>query len=34
LDYQPAARVRKAAADLEKLGFGAIWFPESIGRER
>jgi probable F420-dependent oxidoreductase len=33
LDYQPAARARKAAADLEKLGFGAIWFPESVGRE-
>jgi probable F420-dependent oxidoreductase len=32
-DYQPAEKVRKAAADLERLGFGAIWFPESIGRE-
>jgi probable F420-dependent oxidoreductase len=33
LDYQPGAKARKAAADLEKLGFGAIWFPESVGRE-
>ena len=32
-DYQPAAKVREAAADLEQLGFGAIWFPESVGRE-
>ena len=32
-DFQPAAKLRKAAADLEKLGFGAIWFPESVGRE-
>jgi alkanesulfonate monooxygenase SsuD/methylene tetrahydromethanopterin reductase-like flavin-dependent oxidoreductase (luciferase family) len=32
-DFQPAARARKAAADLEKLGFGAVWFPESVGRE-
>src|SRR5215467_2834043 len=33
LDYQPAAKVREAAAELEQLGFGAIWFPESVGRE-
>jgi probable F420-dependent oxidoreductase len=32
-EYQPAARVREAAAELEQLGFGAIWFPESVGRE-
>src|SRR5207237_1688940 len=32
-DYQPAARAQEAAAELEKLGFGAIWFPESVGRE-
>jgi len=29
-DYQPAAKVREAAADLEELGFGAIWFPETM----
>ncbi|MBI3001626.1 MAG: LLM class F420-dependent oxidoreductase, partial [Deltaproteobacteria bacterium] len=28
-DYQPAAKAREAAAELEQLGFGAIWFPES-----
>jgi probable F420-dependent oxidoreductase len=33
LDYQPAAKAREAAAELEQLGFGAIWFPESTGRE-
>jgi probable F420-dependent oxidoreductase len=32
-DYQPAAKVREAAAELDQLGFGAIWFPESVGRE-
>jgi probable F420-dependent oxidoreductase len=33
LDYQPAAKAKEAAAELEQLGFGAIWFPESVGRE-
>jgi len=33
LDYQPAAKTSEAAAELEQLGFGAIWFPESVGRE-
>src|SRR6266404_4457531 len=33
LDYQPAAKAREAAAELEQLGFGAIWFPEGVGRE-
>jgi probable F420-dependent oxidoreductase len=32
-DYQPAAKAQEAAAELEQLGFGAIWFPESTGRE-
>jgi probable F420-dependent oxidoreductase len=32
-DFQPAAKLREAAAELEHLGFGAIWFPESVGRE-
>ena len=32
-DYQPADKAREAAAELEQLGFGAIWFPESVGRE-
>ncbi|HEY6382563.1 MAG TPA: hypothetical protein VIY07_12260, partial [Pseudolabrys sp.] len=33
LDYQPAAKAREAAVEFEQLGFGAIWFPESVGRE-
>jgi probable F420-dependent oxidoreductase len=33
LDYQPAAKAKEAAPELEQLGFGAIWFPESVGRE-
>ena len=32
-DYQPATKAQEAAAELEQLGFGAIWFPESVGRE-
>jgi probable F420-dependent oxidoreductase len=32
-DFQPAAKVQEAAAALEDLGFGAVWFPESVGRE-
>ena len=32
-DYQPAAKAQEAALELEQLGFGAIWFPESVGRE-
>jgi probable F420-dependent oxidoreductase len=33
LDYQPAAKAQETAAELEKIGFRAIWFPESVGRE-
>jgi probable F420-dependent oxidoreductase len=29
----PAAEVRRAAAEIERLGFGSIWFGESFGRE-
>jgi probable F420-dependent oxidoreductase len=29
----PAARAQEAAAELEQLGFGAIWFGEAFGRE-
>jgi probable F420-dependent oxidoreductase len=32
-DYHPAAKIREAAGELDQLGFGAIWFPESLGRE-
>src|SRR5436853_7449231 len=32
-DQHPAARAQEAAAELEALGYGAIWFPEALGRE-
>lgn len=33
LDDQPAAKAQEAAAELERLGFGALWFGEAVGRE-
>jgi probable F420-dependent oxidoreductase len=33
LDLQLAGRARAAAAELDKLGFGALWIPEAVGRE-
>jgi probable F420-dependent oxidoreductase len=30
---QPAAKAQQAAAELETLGYGAIWFGEAVGRE-
>ncbi len=33
LDQQPMRRAQEAAAELEELGYGAIWTPEVIGRE-
>jgi probable F420-dependent oxidoreductase len=33
LDFAPAAEVRDAAAQLESLGYGALWTGEAIGRE-
>src|SRR5260370_25699438 len=33
LDMQPAARAQEAAAEIEALGYGAIWIPEALGRE-
>ncbi len=33
LDFQPAADAQKAAAQLEELGYGAIWIGESVRRE-
>jgi probable F420-dependent oxidoreductase len=33
LDLQPAALAREAAAELDELGFGALWIPEAVGRE-
>ena len=33
LDLQPAAKAQEAAAEIEALGFGALWIPEAMGRE-
>ena len=33
LDLQPAARAQEAAAEIEALGYGALWIPEALGRE-
>ena len=33
LELQPAARAQEAAAELESLGYRALWIPEAMGRE-
>lgn len=33
LDLQPAAKAQQAAAEIDELGYGAIWIPEALGRE-
>ncbi len=33
LDAQPARRAQEAVAEIESLGFGAVWIPEAVGRE-
>ena len=33
LDSYPVAGVRTAAAAIEDFGYGALWFPETTGRE-
>jgi len=33
LDLQPAARAQAAAAEIDALGYGALWIPEALGRE-
>jgi probable F420-dependent oxidoreductase len=33
LDLQPAAAAGEAAAELEELGYPALWVPEAVGRE-
>lgn len=33
LDFQTAAQAREAAAELDELGYGALWVPEAAGRE-
>jgi probable F420-dependent oxidoreductase len=32
-DGEPAGRVREAAAEIEELGYGAIWYGEAFGRD-
>ena len=34
LNYQPASRVREVAAELEELGYGALWTGEAVYRGR
>lgn len=33
LDLQPASVAREVAAELDELGYGALWLPEAVGRE-
>jgi len=33
LDLQPVARAREVEAELEELGYGAIWIPDAVGRD-
>jgi probable F420-dependent oxidoreductase len=33
LDLQPAGAARETAAELEELGYPAVWLPEAVGRE-
>ncbi len=33
LDQQPAARAQELAAEIEELGYGAIWIPDAVGRD-
>jgi probable F420-dependent oxidoreductase len=33
LDFQPSSRAGEVAAELEELGYGAIWVPEAVGRD-
>jgi probable F420-dependent oxidoreductase len=33
LELQPAPRAQEAAAELETLGYRALWIPEAMGRE-
>lgn len=32
-EQQPASKIQEATAELEELGYGAVWFSESMGRE-
>ena len=32
-EVQPARKVQETVAELEELGYGAVWFSEAFGRE-
>src|SRR5436305_15143598 len=33
LDLQPIPRAQELVAELETLGYGAVWLPEAMGRD-
>jgi probable F420-dependent oxidoreductase len=33
LDQQPAARAQELAAEIEELGYGALWIPDAVNRD-
>src|SRR5262245_48007441 len=33
LDLQPMKAAQETMAELESLGYGAVWIPEAVGRE-
>ncbi len=33
LDMQPMTRAQEVVAELDELGYGALWVPESVGRD-
>ncbi len=33
LDLVPSSQAIEHVAELEELGFGAVWIPEAVGRE-
>ncbi len=33
LDQQPSSKVRELAAEIEAMGWGALWLPEAMGRD-
>jgi probable F420-dependent oxidoreductase len=33
LDQQPSGRAKELAAEIEELGYGAIWIPDAVGRD-
>jgi probable F420-dependent oxidoreductase len=33
LDVQPVAKAQEVAAEIEELGYGAVWTPEAVGRD-